>query len=109
MSLGGNGETSRSRPKIDLVTRADLAYWAFRRAFRRAVLRGLAGWSAGIVLVALGIASLYLSYAVVHGWWQGTTQAMGVGFFVGGVVDVLAIAGLGRVFRARDLTRDKDN
>ena len=50
-------------------------------------------WIAGIALIALGIVCLYLSDAVVTGWWQGTLEAFGVGFIVGGLIDVLALSG----------------
>jgi hypothetical protein len=53
------------------------------------------------------------------GWWQGTLDAFGVGFTVGGVVDVVAISGLNQVVaerqrveeaeRARELMRQKVN
>lgn len=49
---------------------------------------------AGVAVIAVGVVCLYLSDAVVHGWWQGTLDAFGVGFVVGGVVDVLALSGL---------------
>ena len=52
---------------------------------------------AGFALIAVGIVCLYLSDAVVHGWWQGTLDAFGVGFIVGGLVDVLAISMLQQV------------
>jgi hypothetical protein len=58
------------------------------------ILRRFAVLLVGLILVLVGIVSLYLSYAVAQGWWQGTSQAFGVGFVVGGLVDVLAIAGL---------------
>jgi hypothetical protein len=51
-------------------------------------------WIAGVVLIALGIVCLYLSDGIVTGWWQGTLEAFGVGFIVGGLVDVLALSGL---------------
>ena len=49
---------------------------------------------AGLALIAVGILCLSLSGAVARTgtWWQGTWQALGVGFVVGGIVDVLAIA-----------------
>jgi hypothetical protein len=50
-------------------------------------------WLAGFALIALGILFLCVSDDVVGpGWWQGTWQALGVGFIVGGVVDVAAIS-----------------
>jgi hypothetical protein len=58
------------------------------------ILLRTAIWVAGIALIALGIVCLYLSDAVVTGWWQGTLDAFGVGFIVGGLIDVLAISGL---------------
>lgn len=49
---------------------------------------------AGIGLVAGGAVCLYLSEAVAaaQSWAQGTLQAFGVGFVVGGIVDVTAIS-----------------
>ncbi len=48
---------------------------------------------AGVLLVATGVLCLYLSEAVVRtAWGQGTLQAFGVGFVVGGVVDAVAIS-----------------
>jgi hypothetical protein len=51
-------------------------------------------WLAGLILIAVGILCLFLSGAVMRAdtWWQGTLQALGVGFVVGGIVDVLAIS-----------------
>lgn len=51
-------------------------------------------WLAGLALIAIGILCLSLSGAVARTgtWWQGTWQALGVGFLVGGIVDVLAIS-----------------
>jgi hypothetical protein len=40
---------------------------------------------------------LVLSGAVLTGWWQGTFGAFGVGFVVGGIVDVLAISLLNQI------------
>jgi hypothetical protein len=54
---------------------------------------------AALALIAVGILCLCLSGAILTGWWQGTLQAFGVGFTVGGVVDVLAISGLSQVIR----------
>jgi hypothetical protein len=47
----------------------------------------------GFALTALGVVCLILS-DTVEGWWQGTLIAFGVGFVVGGIVDVLAITAL---------------
>jgi hypothetical protein len=63
---------------------------------------------AGIALIGAGIICLYLSDAVVHGWWQGTLDAFGVGFTVGGLVDVLAISGLNQAL-TRDQKRRENN
>jgi len=51
-------------------------------------------WFAGFALIAVGILCLCLSGLVARPgtWWQGTWQALGVGFVVGGIVDVLAIS-----------------
>jgi hypothetical protein len=53
-------------------------------------------WLAGFAVIAIGIVCLYLSDAVARtgSWWQGTLDAFGVGFIVGGLIDVLAITGL---------------
>jgi hypothetical protein len=54
---------------------------------------------AGFAVIAAGIVCLYLSDKVARtgSWWQGTLDAFGVGFVVGGLIDVLAISGLNRV------------
>jgi hypothetical protein len=51
-------------------------------------------WLAALALIAVGVLCLSLSGAVARPgtWWQGTWQALGVGFVVGGIVDVLAIS-----------------
>jgi hypothetical protein len=49
-------------------------------------------WLAGFVVILAGIACLVLSDGIIHGWWQGTFQAIGVGFIVGGLVDIMAIS-----------------
>jgi hypothetical protein len=51
---------------------------------------------AGVALVAVGGACLYLSDAVASAgsWSQSTLDAFGVGFVVGGIVDVTAISWL---------------
>jgi hypothetical protein len=59
---------------------------------------------AGCALILAGIICLYLSDAVVTGWWKGTLDAFGVGFIVGGVVDVLALSGLDQAQRRRENT-----
>jgi len=48
----------------------------------------------GVFLVGVGAGCLYLSdaVAVIGSWWQATLDAFGVGFVVGGVVDVTAIS-----------------
>ena len=66
-------------------------------------------WISGITLIGVGIVCLYLSGAVVTGWWQGTLDAFGVGFIVGGVVDVLALTGLNQIIAAEDQQRRKYN
>jgi hypothetical protein len=66
-------------------------------------------WLAGFALIAVGIICLYLSDQVVTGWWQGTLDAFGVGFIIGGIVDVLAISGLNQRTRAEDQRRETNN
>ena len=66
---------------------------------------------AGVTLIGVGIVCLYLSDAVAAtgSWWQGTLDAFGVGFVVGGIVDVTAISllnlvlgGSAIIFRSSD-------
>jgi hypothetical protein len=67
-------------------------------------------WFLGLAVIGAGVICLYLSYAVMHqAWSQGTFDAFGVGFVVGGLVDVLAIPGMTRVLMARDQKRQKNN
>jgi hypothetical protein len=70
------------------------AMLATKRGLSRRFPRQSLVWRAGFALIVAGIVCLYLSDAVVSGWWQGTLDAFGVGFIVGGIVDVLAISGL---------------
>src|SRR5215472_5782064 len=68
---------------------------------------------AGSMLVTVGIVCLYLSGAVERtgSWWQGTLDAFGVGFVVGGVVDVISISLLNQIlngFWAVPLHRRRD-
>jgi hypothetical protein len=60
-------------------------------------------WQSGLALIAIGILCLSLSGAVARtgSWWQGTWQALGVGFVVGGIVDVLAISFMSQYSSAR--------
>jgi hypothetical protein len=58
-------------------------------------------WVAGLALIVVGILCLSLSGVVVTGWWQDTLDAFGVGFVVGGIVDVLAISGLNQIVAER--------
>lgn len=59
---------------------------------------------AGIALIVIGILCLFLSdtVAATGTWWQGTLDAFGVGFVVGGLVDVLVISGLEQAQRRRE-------
>jgi hypothetical protein len=65
-------------------------------------------WRAGFGLIVAGIVCLYLSDAVVSGWWQGTLDAFGVGFVVGGIVDVLAISGLNQAIITEQVRRENN-
>jgi hypothetical protein len=72
--------------------------------------------AAGFILIALGIGALYWSRALAseanapaNGWWEGTLQALGVGFAVGGLVDVLAVSGLEGVIRSEEGKRKNFN
>ena len=65
-------------------------------------LRYGSGWRvlyAGLALIGLGIALLYVSAEVARtgSWWQGTFDAFGVGLVIAGVVDLLAINVLNQV------------
>jgi hypothetical protein len=59
----------------------------------------------------VGIVCLHLSDAVAHpgSWWQGTLDAFGVGFVVGGLIDVIAVSGLNQILildqRRKELNR----
>jgi phosphotransferase system glucose/maltose/N-acetylglucosamine-specific IIC component len=81
-----------------------LARWQAVFTSQRAVLL------AGFAVIAAGIVCLYLSGAVARtgSWWQGTLDAFGVGFVVGGLIDVLAITGLNQVL-TRDQRRQEAN
>jgi hypothetical protein len=65
---------------------------------------------AGFALIGVGGLCLYLSYAVARtsSWSQGTLDAFGVGFVVGGVVDVLAISGLNSVVTGEQKLRQNN-
>jgi hypothetical protein len=64
-------------------------------------------WITGLALITAGLIILYLSYSSTTGWWQGTEQAMGVGLFVGGLVDVLTVSSVDALMRATDERRRK--
>ena len=64
---------------------------------------------AGVGLIMAGILCLCLSGAVFTGWWQGTLDAFGVGFTVGGIVDVLAIFALNQSIAADERRREENN
>jgi hypothetical protein len=59
-------------------------------------------WAIGGGLIALGIGGLIWSHALTPGWWQDTFQALGVGFGVGGVVDVLVVPGIQQFQQRQD-------
>jgi hypothetical protein len=65
---------------------------------------------AGFALIGVGGLCLYLSYAIARtsSWSQGTLDAFGVGFVVGGVVDVLAISGLNSVVTGEQKLRQNN-
>lgn len=66
---------------------------------------------AGIAVIAVGILCLFLSaeVAAAGSWWQSTLDAFGVGFVVGGVIDVLAIFGLNQFIGTEDQRRQRNN
>jgi hypothetical protein len=79
--------------------------WVFKRWWRRH--RGMVlVFLAGLALVAVGIVCLYLSDARVHGWWQSTLDGLGVGFIVGGLVDVVAISLLNNFLTTEQARRE---
>ena len=81
-----------------ILARIRLRYW----------LKARLVFAAGLALILAGILCLCLSGAVVTGWWQGTLDAFGVGFVVGGVVDVLAMSGLNQFSRKSEIDREAD-
>jgi hypothetical protein len=85
------------------------ALWRGFLRLRQWIIRRLI-WLAAFGLIAAGIVCLYLSDKVAPAgtWWQGTLDAFGVGFVVGGIVDVLAISLLNQVL-ARDQKRKENN
>lgn len=67
-------------------------------------------WLAALALSAAGVLCLILSGAVVGpGWWQGTLDAFGVGFTIGGLVDVLLIMTITSNMAATDQRRKENN
>lgn len=62
---------------------------------------------AGFAIIAVGVFCLCLSGMVADpgSWWQGTLDAFGVGFVVGGIIDVIALSGLNQVIAAEDARR----
>lgn len=69
----------------------------------------------GAGLIALGIGGLVWSYLLASGggpddaWLAGTLQALGVGFVVGGIVDVVVISRLDAFSRSADRKRSALN
>jgi hypothetical protein len=64
---------------------------------------------AGCAVIVFGVLCLCLSGMVVPtgSWWQGTLGAFGVGFVVGGVIDMLAISGLNQVLAREQRRREE--
>ena len=90
--------TAPEVPEARVPTRTEKLLLNLRR-LRRRVTRPTTWkltWLAGFALIAVGILCLSLSGTVARTgtWWQGTWQALGVGFVVGGIVDVLAISAM---------------
>jgi hypothetical protein len=63
---------------------------------------------AGFGLILVGIVCLVLSDKVVQGWSQATLDAFGVGFIIGGVVDVLAISSLNSLMTDEQAQRERN-
>ena len=65
---------------------------------------------AGLALIVADAVCLYLSDAVARSgsWWQGTLDAFGVGFIVGGMIDVLAITALNQVLTGEQRRQDNN-
>jgi hypothetical protein len=96
----------------------DSGDWRLDLIFKGAYYLGrlLTGWRkswtvslAGFALMLFGILCLCLSALVANpaSWWQGTLDAFGVGFVVGGLVDVMAIFALTGVLE-RQKEREKN-
>jgi hypothetical protein len=64
----------------------------------------------GFVLIVVGIVCLYLSdnVASAGSWRQATLDAFGVGFIVGGLVDVLAISLLNQIITGEQRRRENN-
>jgi hypothetical protein len=65
----------------------------------------------GLGLVATGVACLYLSDAVARpgSWWQGTLDAFGVGFVIGGIVDAISLTLLGQFLAVSARQRERND
>jgi hypothetical protein len=89
--------------------------WLLKAALKTTLEQWRETWSrgpfllAGVALILAGILCLCLSGVVFTGWWQGTLDAFGVGFTVGGLVDVLAIFALNQSLAAHDRQRQENN
>ena len=62
---------------------------------------------AGFALIMVGVGCLFLSgmVAASGSWWQGALDAFGVGFVVGGLVDVVAVSLLNWVVNGAEIVR----
>jgi hypothetical protein len=89
---------SQAQTRISLVKRVR----KMSKARKRIIL-------AGFSLILVGIVCLVLSDKVVHSSWsQATLDAFGVGFIIGGVVDVLAISSLNSLMTDEMAKRDRE-
>jgi hypothetical protein len=101
----GLGEDFRNRLLTTCKRSLDNSFYGLYRLISRLpVLRARwrISWTvtlAGFAVIVIGVLCLCLSALVAApaSWWQGTLDAFGVGFVVGGVIDVLAIFGIERV------------
>jgi hypothetical protein len=82
---------------VSVVDEADVVSGSDTRSrIARLLQRGSLKWWFSVGLIGVGGLLLYVSDAVAPAgsWWQSTSDAFGVGFVIGGVVDVLAVSTL---------------
>ena len=85
--LGYADELRRNVDKSGAVMRSWCRSWVLHTGQQVVLL-------AGFALIMVGVGCLFLSgmVAASGSWWQGTLDPFGVGFIVGGLVDVVAVS-----------------